>query len=474
MGLYVNTNVMSINARRSTGRTLKRIAQNFERLSSGLRINSAADDAAGLAISERFTSEIHGLGQALRNANDAISLAQVAEAALSESTAILQRIRQLSIQSANDINSAGDRAALNDEVEQLVDELHRIGENTTFNGSDLLDGTFFDAFFQIGAFARQTVRFRIRDARANAIGRQATQTGIEVPTTALGVGDVVINGVTIRGTNPADDPFSTSFPSGSAIAKAAAINDTTEFHGVTARAMPTRFVGTSRITGGTLSNSDHIIINGKVISALEVKPDDASDSLVDVINDALPQTGVSASLDERGHLVLEAVDGRNIEVEVVGNAGNNLGIAASTVQTAKLNLYSENDYQLAGPNEGNIGFVDNEFVAVNFSEAIDTVSVLSRFDANEALLRVDRALEQVSADRAELGAATNRMNSTLSNLTSILEAAQSARSRIRDADFAFETSDLARNQILQQAGVAVIAQANSAPQQALQLLQATG
>ena len=474
MGLYVNTNVMSINARRSMGRTLKRVAQNFERLSSGLRINSAGDDAAGLAISERFTSEIHGLGQAVRNANDAVSLAQVAEAALSESTAILQRIRQLSIQSANDINSAADRFALNNEVTQLVDELHRIGENTTFNGSDLLDGTFFDSFFQIGAFARQTVRFRIRDARANAIGRQATKTGGAVPTTTLNVGDIVLNGVTVRGTNIADDPYSTSFASGSAISKAAAINDTTEFHSVTARPMITRFVSNNRITGGTLSNADHIIINGKVISSFRVHPDDASDKLVKVINDALPLTGVSASLDKRGHLVLEAEDGRNIEVQVVGNAGAMVGVGASTVQTAKLNLYSEADYQIDGPDEGNIGFGDGEFVAVNFDEAIDTVSVVTRFDANEALLRVDRALEQVSADRAELGAVTNRMNSTLSNLTSILEAAQASRSRIRDADFAFETSDLARNQILQQAGVAVIAQANSAPQQALQLLQATG
>jgi len=151
-----------------------------------------------------------------------------------------------------------------------------------------------------------------------------------------------------------------------------------------------------------------------------------------------------------------------------------VGVAASTVQTATLNLYSEYDYQLSGPSEDRIGFQDGEFVAVNFDEAISTVSVLTRFDANEALLRVDRALEQVSADRAELGAVTNRMNSTLSNLTSFIESAQAARSRVRDADFAFETSDLARNQILQQAGIAVIAQANSAPQQALQLLQATG
>lgn len=471
MGLYVNTNVASINARRNLMHSQSRLAKNFARLSSGLRINTAGDDAAGLAISERFTSQIRGLSQAVRNANDAISLAQVAEAALSESTNILQRMRELAIQSANDINSDADREALNDEIVQLQDELDRIGDNTTFNGTNLLDGSFVDAFFHVGAFARQTVRVRIRDARAIAIGRQATQTGTVVTTDALGAGDLSISGTTIRATVPQDDTLSTSFPAGSAIAKAAAINDTTEFHGVTAKPLPTVFTSPNPITGGTLDNINFITINGQTITGIDVAPSDATDTLVRAINEVFPQTGVSASLDARGHLQLTAEDGRNIEVTTAGNGDILTGVGADTVQTAQVNLYSEEQYQLGGANEAFIGFIDNELVGVNANEAITTVNVLTRFDSNEALLRIDRAISQITDDRAELGAVTNRMQSTLSNLTSIIEASSASRSRIRDADFAFETSDLSRNQILQQAGVSILSQANSQPQQVLSLLQ---
>jgi flagellin len=157
MGLYVNTNVASMNAQRNLMHSQDRLGRNFARLSSGLRITNAGDDAAGLAISERFTSEIRGLGQALRNANDAISLSQLAESALSESTNILQRMRELAVQAASDINNATDREAINDEIEQLKEELTRIGENTSFNGTKLLNGSFVNSFFQVGAFARQTV-----------------------------------------------------------------------------------------------------------------------------------------------------------------------------------------------------------------------------------------------------------------------------------------------------------------------------
>lgn len=471
MGLYVNTNVASINARRSLLHSQTRLAKNFARLSSGLRINTAGDDAAGLAISERFTSQIRGLGQAVRNANDAISLSQVAEGALSESTNILQRMRELAIQAANDINSAADREALNDEIVQLQDELDRIGNNTTFNGTKLLDGSFVDAFFHVGAFARQTVRVRIRDARAIAIGRQATQTGAVVTTDPLANGSLLINGITVRATVPADDPLSTANPDGSAIAKANAINDTTEFHGVTAKALPTVYTSPNPITGGTLDNVDNITINGQTITGIGVEADDATDTLVRAINEVFPRTGVTASLDARGHLVLTAEDGRNIEVTTNGAGDAITGADAAAVQTAAVNLYSEEQYVLSGANEDFIGFIDNELVGVNANEAITTVNVLTRFDANEALLRIDRALSQITRDRAELGAVTNRMQSTLANLTTIIEASSASRSRIRDADFADETSDLSRNQILQQAGVSILAQANSQPQQVLSLLQ---
>ncbi len=469
MGLFINTNVAALNGQRNLLHTQNRLAKQFQQLSSGLRINNAGDDAAGLAISERFTSQIRGLSQAVRNANDAVSLAQVAEAALSESTSILQRMRELAIQAANDINGDGEREALQQEISQLQQELTRIGETTTFNGKKLLDGSFIDAFFHVGASRNETVRVRIRDARAETIGRQATQTGVSVATFGLAAGDLLISGVTIRDTQAVDDPLSTSFPAGSAIAKAAAINDTTTFHGVTAKPLPNEFVAALPIAGGTLDNTTNIIINGQVISGFNVKPDDATDVLVTSINEVFTETGVSASLDQRGRLVLRAEDGRNIEVQV--NGPDIIGVGGSQVKTAALNLYSDNQYTLTGANEAFIGFANNELVGVTGNEAITTVSVLTRFESNESLLKIDRALQQITSDRAELGAVTNRMQSTLSNLTAIIEASTASRSRIQDADFAQVTTDLSRDQILSQAGISILSQANAQPQQVLSLLQ---
>jgi flagellin len=469
MGLFINTNVAALNGQRNLLHTQNRLAKQFQQLSSGLRINTAGDDAAGLAISERFTSQIRGLSQAVRNANDAVSLSQVAEAALSESTSILQRMRELSIQAANDINGDGEREALQNEVDQLIQELTRIGETTTFNGKKLLDGSFIDAFFHVGAFARETVRVRIRDARSLTIGRQATQTGVPVATNPIAAGDVLLNGVTIRNTQAVDDQLSTSFAAGSAIAKAAAINDTTEFHGVTAKPLPNEFVSANPIAGGTLDNATNIVINGQVISGFGVAADDATDVLVRSINEVFDRTGVSASLDERGRLVLRAEDGRNIELQV--NGADLIGIGGSQVKTAELNLHSEQQYTVTGNNEAYIGFVDNELIGVTSADAVTTVSVETRFEANESLLKIDRALAQITSDRAELGAVTNRMQSTLSNLTAIIEASTASRSRIRDADFAEVTTNLSRDQILSQAGISILSQANAQPQQVLSLLQ---
>ncbi|MEE2788275.1 MAG: flagellin [Myxococcota bacterium] len=472
MGLYINTNIAAKNAQRHIANSQDRLGKNFARLSSGQRITNAGDDAAGLAISQRFTSQIRGLEQAMRNANDAISLAQLAESALNESTSILQRMRELSIQAASDINSESDRIALNDEIEQLKDELTRIGTNTSFNGTKLLDGSFVESFFQVGAFQGETVSVTINDARSKFLARYATKTGnSNVTTNALPANGLVINNVTVRATVPTDDIVSTSFATGSAIAKAAAINAGTSHHGVTARAMATEFVAPGSITGATLDQNDYIVINDHAITGFAVQSDDADNSLVLAINAISDETGVAASLNEKGQLVLRAEDGRNIALEVNGNAGAVLGVGATTVQTASLNLHSPNQYQLSGGSEAEIGMNANEFVGVGTTEVVDTVNVLTRFDANEALLRLDRAINQVVSDRAALGAVSNRMMSTISNLAGIVESSQAARSRIQDADFAAESSDLAKNQILQQAGIAILSQANSSGQQVMSLLQ---
>ena len=205
MGLFINTNSYATNAQRNLLNSSTKLGKSFQRLSSGLRVNSAADDAAGLSISERFNSQIRGLNQSVRNANDAISLVQVAEGALQESTAILQRMRELAVQAASDVNTKADRGAIQNEINQLTDELQRIGETTTFNQQSLLDGSFNDKFFHIGMNFQERISVRVRDARSENIGRVASNTGSPVAATPLGSDELTVNGITIRATQLVDD-----------------------------------------------------------------------------------------------------------------------------------------------------------------------------------------------------------------------------------------------------------------------------
>lgn len=475
MGLFINTNIASINSQRYLQRISGRLNKTFERLSSGRRVNTAADDAVGLAISERFNSQIRGLGQAVRNANDAISLVQVAESSLQESTSIMQRIRELSVQAASDVNGESDRQAIQAEITQLIDELSRIGSTTSFNNQKILDGTFADKFFQVGANFRETVRVRVRDARALSLGRFAVQTGDVVTADPIAFGDVLINGVTLRATRPADDAVSTSLASSSAIAKAAAINDTKEFHGVTAYTQPTVRAGVAQ-SGGTLDESNYIEINGRIITGLSVGQDDTSEDLLRAINAEFKFTGVLASRDAKSQIVLTAADGRNIEVVGVGTGGAVSGLIdpadpQEDVTFGAVVLSSPDQFRLTGPNESFLGFTDNALVGVSTVQSVTTLDVSTREGANLALLISDRAIQQLTEDRAELGAIQNRLQSTISNLTAVSENATAARSRILDADFAAESANLAKSQILQQAATAMLAQANQQGQQALSLLQ---
>jgi flagellin len=451
-----------------------KLNKSFERLASGKRINTAGDDAAGLAISERFTSQIRGLGQAVRNANDAVSLVQVTEGALQESTAILQRIRELAVQAASDVNTEADRESLQAEVDQMKDELKRIGDTTTFNGQKLLDGTFTDKFFHVGMNFRETVRVRVRDARSEILGRWAVFTGAPVTTNALAAGSLFLNNVTVRATRPEDDTVSTSFATGSAIAKATAINDSTSFTGVSAYANPAVRLGVGGVVGGTLDQGNNVIINGRTVTGLNVAADDANDSLIRAINAEFDFTGVIATRDASGRIQLEASDGRNIELQFTGNGGVISGLSPTNtagITTGTVTLNSENQYTVTGANEAFVGFVNNQLIGVNNAQAVNSVDITQRDGANLALLIIDRAIGQVSADRAQLGAIQNRLDSTISNLSTTIENGSAARSRILDADFAVETANLSRNQVLQQAGTSILAQANQQPQQVLSLLQ---
>jgi flagellin len=445
-----------------------------------MRINSARDDAAGLAISERMTTQVRGLTQAIRNTNDGISLAQTAEGALQETTAILQRMRELSVQSANDTNTAADRGSIQAEVDALVSELDRIAEKTTFNNQAVLDGSFTDAKFHIGANFRENLSVTIGDARSNQLGRQARYDStidivVEGGNQGLTDDEVVLNGVTIRSTVAADDQLSTTLNDASAIAKAAAVNDSTKFTGVTAHVESTVVNASGDILGVTLDSTNNVTINGHTFTGFRVEDNDANDALVNQINAVSGETGVIASLDSDHRLVLEADDGRNIEFNVLGNA-TQLGLAAAagtTVQGGRLTLESEDQFVLGGAQFTKLGDVGGNgatLFGVNSEDTVANIDLTTRRGANEALAVLDKAIGQVSGSRASLGAVQNRLASTVNNLEVSTENLTASRSRILDADFAKETAEFSKHKIVQQAGVSILSQANQQPNIALSLI----
>ena len=477
MGLYINTNVASLNAQRNLTNSTSSLSRSFQRLSSGLRINGAKDDAAGLAISNRLTAQIRGLNQAVRNTNDGISLAQTAEGALGETQNILQRVRELSVQSANDTNSASDRESLQAEVEQLTAEINRIGETTTFNNNKILDGSFLGASFHVGANSRETITVNVADGRATSLGRQARNDGSVVSAgVSIASGSLAVNGVSIRGTVAADDTVSTTLNDGSAVAKAAAINDSTKFTGVRAIVNKSEDGNNADITTGVLNSVDFIKVNGETITGITVQNGDADDTLVNAINAVADKTGVIASLNDASQLVLTAQDGRNIEVTASTVAAASITGLNSEVTAGSITLQAERQVTInngtANINSGTgFGTGQGEFIyGVNNANTVSTIDITSREGANLAIDIADVAIGQVSSIRADLGAVQNRLESTINNLNATAENLSAARSRILDADFASETAQFTRNQIIQQAGVSVLAQANQQPQVALSLL----
>jgi flagellin len=333
-----------------------------------------------------------------------------------------------------------------------------------------LDGTFNDKFFHIGMNFEERIRVRVRDARSQTIGRVASFESGPVNNQAIGNDSLKINGVTVRATQLVDDQISTTQRTSSAIAKAAAINDFTEFTGVTAYVTETTREATGDIGGGLLDESNYVEINGRIFTGFEVQQDDANERFINAINSDLHLTGVLAQRDNDGRVELIAADGRNIEVNVVGAAGAITGLQ-SDVSRAGLRLMSDSQFEVTGGGEATIGMVPNAIVAVTANSSVETIDVKSSGGANNALLILDRAIQQIASDRAELGAVQNRMQSTINNLSSVSENAAAAKSRILDADFAAESAALAKNQVLTQAATTILAQANQVPQQALSLLQ---
>jgi flagellin len=479
MALSINTNVASLNAQRNLSRSQGALNQSLERLSTGLRINSAKDDAAGLAISERFTTQIRGLNQAVRNASDGISLAQTAESALAELTNNLQRIRELGIQSANSTNSASDRAALNAEVQQRIAEVERIAAQTSFNGRKVLDGTFGNAQFQVGANVGETIGVNLTTGmRSSQIGQIASALGAAVTanaltdaglTIAVGTGTAINVGASVAG-------GLTGQEADSAYAKVNAINNA-GVAGLTATASNSHTGAFVTINGSTAgADSTYALnINGvDIFSGADNVPDGSSLTASDVaaqINLYSSQTGVSAAVSG-SDLTLTSVDGRNTDVTetiTLGGTATGTGLAAAQegIVRGTINLSASDNIVMTGQ------FADIGHAAsiAKDSVTIDSIDVLSVDNANTAINRIDSALTVVSSLRSNFGAIQNRFESTIVNLQTVSENLAASRGRIQDADFAAETAALTKAQILQQAGVAVLSQANAQPQLALSLLQ---
>ena len=609
----INTNISSLTAQRNLGTSQASLATSMQRLSSGLRINSAKDDAAGMAISDRMTSQVRGLNQAARNANDGISLAQTAEGGLASVGDSLQRIRELSIQSANSTNSASDRASLNGEAQSLLAEISRVASTTQFNGLNLLDGSFTASQFQVGANANQTISVSIGGANTSQIGTYQ-QTGTAVTSTAFTGTNLTItpNGSTVAttiGVSVATGSAGNNLVSAdSAAAKALAINAKTVETGVSAAASNT-LGGSAPVARAGLA-SGALVINGVSIGAIGASTSAVTQGqgAATAINAQTNLHGVTAVADaSTGALTLTAADGRNIAITsltadaagaaaiqnatgldastganasgnqvttltfAAGVTGSGTGLAANDTVTVggltyqfaltagsvtagniKVDMgaalgataaavtatfklavqaqYTAGNTSVVVSGTGPLVFTDDKvggtttptFVsatgvtsfanttsgtaaadgggntsrgtltlssATGFTIAgsvaadgglsttsaslstLSTANISTVAGANKAISLVDGALSQVNTLRAGLGAVQNRFTAVVTSLQTTSENLSASRSRIQDADFAAETAALSRAQILQQAGTAMVAQANQLPQGVLALLR---
>jgi len=506
MAQVINTNVPSLNAQRNLNTSANGLATSLQRLSSGLRINSAKDDAAGLAISERFTAQIRGLDQAQRNANDGISLSQTAEGALQSSGDVLQRIRELAVQSSNATNSASDRQALQAEVGALTSELNRIAQSTEFNGAKLLDGSFGTATFQVGANAGQQITATTANFQTNQYGNY--RMGSRAATADNTRGDLSI-GDTVKGTNMSRATIGAA----SAIAAGTVtINGAvgsklvTISAGDSAKTVATNINAVTGNTGVKASAKTEFDIDfsapnttykfdvkGENTTAVTVsftigaENADGLSAAVNAFNDVTSKTGISARVNDAGTgITLLNAAGENVSIAnaASGSAaaavtdtagGNSAALATNTTAyiAGQLTLDSEKSFSYEAAS-GAATAATSYFSGANSSAVLQKVSNLdvgSVDAAQRTLAIVDSALAAVNSQRAKFGALQSRFETTISNLQTSTENMSAARSRIRDADFAQETANLTRSQILQQAGMAMLSQANASQQGVLSLLR---
>ena len=478
MAATINTNVQSLNAQRNLGVSQNSLATSMQRLSSGLRINSAKDDAAGLSISERMSTQIRGLNVAVRNANDGVSLAQTAEGAMASVTNNLQRMRELSVQSANATNSSSDRAALQQEVSQLASEIDRVATQTDFNGTKLLDGSFSAQQFQVGANAQQTITIdSIASARTSTLGKF---NGVNVSNNAVATPSNTPAAMTVAFTGGTLGTVNLGNVANDAKAIANALN-ASGIAGMSASADPAVATGTQGALSGSEANEAlSFTLNGTNISFnTGTTQSGAQDALLAAVNAQSASTGVVATNTGSG-IKLTAADGRNIVAGALTGAtswtdtelGMNGTLGATTAGTVDINYQSPSGNAATAVTVAVAGgFTTGAQSIASTGTAISAIDISTVAGANTALTAIDAALNQVNSSRAALGAIQNRFSSTIDNLMTNSENLTASRSRIMDADFAAETANLSRAQILQQAGTAMVAQANQLPQGVLALLR---
>ena len=470
MALVINTNIASLAAQRNLAESQSVSATAMERLSSGLRINSAKDDAAGLAIGNRFSAQSQGMAIATRNASDGMSLAQTAEGALQEVTDNLLRMRELAVQSANATLSAADRTALDTEFNQLVAEIDRVATATTYNGLNLLDGSRSASTFQVGAAANQTVQMdAIASTRTSALGRftGVSQTGISVGTTANADQTLTITG--------ADGNVSATIENvgNNARATAAALN--ASGLGFVATANATTISGQATNVTGSAADADTFTINGVTISVTNTGAAGTNRAAaVTAINAQSANTGVVA-VDTGNQVNLTSAAGENILFSATIAQGSNAdyGLAADTDQFGTIDYTFENANEttdISITSSGN-GITQSNISVGLTGTAVSAIGVDTAGNATTAITAIDAAIASVDTTRAGLGATQARFESIVSSTMVARESAEASRSRVMDADFAVETANMTKGQILQQAGISVLAQANAMPQQVLSLLQ---
>ena len=504
MSTMINTNVSSLIAQGSLKANDVKLSTSMQRLSTGLRINSAADDAAGLAISNRMTTDIRGFAAAVKNANDGISLLQTAEGSLASVTDSLQRIRELAVQAASDSYSASDRVSLNGEASQMVSEIDRVATNSKFNNVAILDGTYVSKTIQLGAYnsAADQLSVSLGSARSTALGvgtGSSYSTSVQGALIATGAGTALAaNVMTINGFNiggALSDGVSNVGNTTSGIAVANAINASSAQTKVSATVGKTTVAGTE-ITGTAYNvaiDNDDVRINGVNIGAIVAASGkvERGGQVAGAINAVSAQTGVTAAFNTTtGGVTLEAADGRNINISILGKstqiAAINLGItgALGAGTTHSNVVIARSAVKLSSTDGAGIAVGGGSTVVTSTGlttaytvatatpgTAVSSLDLSSVLGAQNAISTIDQAIGQVNTLRATLGAYSNRLNSAVSNLQIGGQNLSAARSRVMDTDYAVETTSLARSQIIAQAATAMLAQANQSSQTVLALLK---